>query len=113
MVEEPREHHYRFAHRYLPTIAFRSPDGFRQQMRSNGDRVLSDAWKAVGKDLPRKQGVKPDGLWFVWSQYEMVELAMVVMPKPIAPAEAYFVGVALGGSLLPEVFTLEHGVDLE
>jgi hypothetical protein len=35
------------------------------------------------------------------------------MPRPVAPPEAYYVAIVFGGSLMPDVFTLEASIDPE
>ena len=113
MAEEPREHHYRFAHRYLSIIAFKSPDRLQLELHRGGNRMLADAWNTIGKDLGRKDRMKPDGLMVDWAMLPPREIAVIALPTPIAPAEAYFVGIVFGGSLMPEVFTLEYAVNEE
>lgn len=110
---EAREHHYRFAHRYLAVIAFKSPDRLQNELHLKGESMLLDAWKSVGKDLPRKQRVAPDGLHLDWAPFGLREVALITLPPPIATPEAYFVAIVFGGALMPDVFTLEHADDIE
>lgn len=110
MEAEPRQHHYRFAHRYLARVAFRSPDGLQHELRTRGDRWLTDAWRTVGADLPRKERLKPTGLEVTWAGHATNDLAVISLPEPTASAEAHLVGI-LFGALLPEVYTLERAED--
>lgn len=107
MQDEPRQHHYRFAHRYLARVVFKSPDRLQDELHTNGVTTLVNAWKEIGKELPRKDRLRPDGLALDWARFGDREVAVIALPPPVAPGEAYFVGIVFGGSLMPDVFTLE------
>ncbi|MEU4323367.1 hypothetical protein AB0F85_30105 [Nocardia fluminea] len=109
-MPDPRTHHYQFAHRVLPGLARRvgrqivtdEPQlGFTEQ--------LTGLWNFVGETLDDADRLPSDGLSASRIDTAGLQVLLVVLPPPLAPAEAYFVGLALYNDAdTVRIFTLER-----
>ncbi|MFD3745967.1 hypothetical protein [Nocardia sp. NPDC058633] len=109
-MTQARTHHYQFAHRVLPDLALRiggrmvtdePPNGFTEH--------LTGLWHFVGERLDDGERLPSDGLSADRIDSAGLRLLLVVLPPPVAPAEAYFVGIALADAAdSVRVFTLER-----
>jgi hypothetical protein len=97
-TDEPRPHHYQFAHRALPSSVHRFGVGL---VTSAAHRELSPAlltlWSEVGSRLPDEQRLDPAGLTAVYTADSLAPMVMVTMPPARYMVEAHFAAiVALG-----------------
>jgi hypothetical protein len=110
---DPRPHHYRFAHEVLASLARDlgpqmldgdPPEGF-------GAGLVS-LWDDFGGRLPAGERLPSDGLDANLLTLGPHRLLVVVLPRPAAQAEAYYTAVvqpADAGHC--RYFTLEHAVN--
>jgi hypothetical protein len=96
------QQHYRFAYTFLKGFAFQRTEVLRNALRSDADEFLSWLWaqSAVGESAPST------GLAVRTWQQGGRDLALVTMPAPQEPPEAYFVLIAFGPEE-PDFFSLE------
>jgi hypothetical protein len=106
-LPEPRPHHYRFAHRLLPSLTHLDavPPG---QL----DTELQRLWEEYASHFPAEQRLPVDGLHGNLVRAGRHELVLVVLPAPRAAGEAFAVVLAHpdDGSA-PRCLTLEYTVD--
>ncbi|MFD8080743.1 hypothetical protein ACFV4F_03475 [Kitasatospora sp. NPDC059722] len=103
----PRPHHYRFAHRLLPSHPeLGSVPGERL------DTELRRLWEEYGASLPVEHRLEPDGLRGGFVRGGRHRMLLVALPVPRAATEAFAVVLAWpsDGSAL-RTFTLEYAVD--
>ena len=128
--DRPRDQHYAFAHYVLRDLAYKHPLGCVGYLHGpDREKMLASLWEEVGENC--KAGGAADG--YVGGPPPTVRHAaigrrpgaIVVMPEPQGPTEAYFVAIVLhvdiaaiqGGQEPPErpeisYYTLEKGVTL-
>ncbi|MEU6971502.1 helicase associated domain-containing protein [Kitasatospora aureofaciens] len=103
----PRPHHYRFAHRLLPSLTHLDT--------VPGERIggeLLRLWGEFGDTLPADQRLAPDGLQGGFVQAGPHRLLLVALPVPRAATEAFAVVLAWPGDGSPQrAFALEFAVD--
>ncbi|MEZ6185352.1 MAG: hypothetical protein R3F62_10130 [Planctomycetota bacterium] len=110
---ERRRHHYLYAHRVLPHLAFDDPAGFcaRLSDRAAGQASLEALWERVGADSAF--ALPYDGLALSLHPLPGGRTAFLIqLPPPEIMPEAYFLAIVPG----PEdlfVYTLEHSQDFE
>ncbi|MFD7454577.1 hypothetical protein [Kitasatospora sp. NPDC059827] len=102
-----RPHHYRFAHRLLPSLThLGSVPGERI------DAELLRLWEEYGATLPAEQRVAPEGLQGGFVQVGQHRMLLVGLPRPRAATEAFAVVLAWpGDGSAQRFFTLEYGID--
>ncbi|MCA8920909.1 MAG: hypothetical protein KDD82_03805 [Planctomycetes bacterium] len=110
---ERRRHHYLYAHRVLPPLAFGDPAGFcaRLSNPSAGQASLEALWEKVGSEAPVALPV--EGLKL--SQHLLKNgraVFLIQLPTPELMPEAHFVAVAPGPEDLA-IYTLERSQDFE
>lgn len=103
MLERPRHHHYVFAHRELPSAAFRFGADLVTAARE-GRLTLATVWDRVGETVPPDDRLPSDGLDVAYHALAGQDVLLVTLPAPDAPTEAHF--VALVGDPV-RFFTLE------
>ncbi len=122
-MKEAREHHYLFAHRVLPHLAWDNPEGFFvTAFTDESSEHLHQWWNTLGDQLDPENRMGTDGL--SWSAFPYDEHLVVTcrFPPPEAMTEAYFATIicgplkdltkeALESSPLRYVL-LEYGMDL-
>lgn len=96
-MTDPREHHYLFAHRVLPQLAWDNPEGFYVTAFTDEEGAhLLDWWNTLGDQLEPDARVEGAGLG--WSAFAYDEHLVVScrFPAPEAAAEAFFATVICG-----------------
>lgn len=103
----PRPHHYRFAHRLLPSLTHLAA--------VPGERIdaeLLRLWEEYGASLPAEQRLEPEGLRGGFVQTERHRMLLVALPVPRAATEAFAVVLGWPGDGSGQrAFTLEYAVD--
>jgi len=104
-LKEPRIQHYTFAHFFLREKAFSNPVATVNVLsRENGTHYLTILWSTIGHKNKGENDefIPPDGLEChpipVGDRHRGV---IVKMPKPLGPAEAYFVAIVVPTDALP------------
>ncbi len=116
-------HHYCFAHVVLRGFAHFEPWAVMASLQGpEAPGYLESTWSYAGRHLPVVQRETPEGLTARVRAIDAGLLAVVRMPPPSRPTEAYFAAVAVGYATPVEpsleriawvrYFTLERGVDL-
>ncbi|MCX5207834.1 hypothetical protein OG689_00610 [Kitasatospora sp. NBC_00240] len=110
---EPRPHHYRFAHQVLAGLARdlgpRMLEGVPAQGFGAG---LVTLWDDFGGRLPAEERLPSDGLDAHLITLGPHRLLVVVLPRPAGPAEAYYTAVVQpDGADHCRYFTLELAVN--
>jgi len=122
--EEPREHHYVFAHYTVRKVCEQDPLQFFAIVASpEQPKFLAWLWeltaKRVGKPIAE---VNPAELSVTTGRVKDYPAIIFTMPPPEAAAEAHFVAVLLTSGPMSEgeasraqfrYFTLEHGKNLD
>ena len=121
--DEPRQHHYEFAHVVLRAIAFRLNSGLVDIAAAGRlTEELRGTWERVGAGLPEPDRIPADGL--VAAVYDATSLTAAVITLPAAEhiAEAHFAALVMGrkdadraedaegdgAAVAPSYFLLEH-----
>jgi hypothetical protein len=94
---KPRNHHYIYAHRWLPSIAFGTPDVLHNI--ASGPRLnefLTDMWTDLGKRLPDSERMPDEQISGQLRQSGAFEVVIVTLPAPATVTEAYFTAIAFG-----------------
>ena len=95
-TDEPRPHHYQFAHRWLRDIALRYGSDFvRDNPRGNLTGALVAMWHEVGTRLPEVQRLAPDGLATDLRPDPSTPMVVVTMPAARHMVEAHFAAIVL------------------
>jgi hypothetical protein len=107
-----RQHHYQFAHRWLPATP---PDIWRGLLHEvptgNADQFLLRIWYRVGSALPGDDRIDPVGLSASAHTIGDANVLLIAMPAPQSAPEAYFGAVILRDGDDPRYLTLELGFD--
>lgn len=109
--DEPRQHHYEFAHVVLRAIVFRA-GRLMLDLAANGGltALVHESWDRVGEGLPPERRLPSDGLRGERIDTPDLCAAVIVLPTPEHVAEAYLVAL-VSDPADPEridFFTLEH-----
>jgi hypothetical protein len=110
---EPRDHHYFFAHRFLPAVFYNDPEEFVDYLRRDTTNVLRAVWTSAGSDLELDERLTPLGLGCEIRDLEdQTAIVLITLPEPEVSPEAYFVAAAyrsaaVSGEALVRYFTLE------
>ncbi|MGV9266223.1 hypothetical protein ACWDRR_16345 [Kitasatospora sp. NPDC003701] len=109
----PRPHHYRFAHKVLAGLARDLGPKMLDAVPPQGFGAgLVSLWGDFGGSLPAGDRLPSDGLDANLITLGPHRLLVVVLPRPAAPAEAYYTAVVQpAGADHCRYFTLEHAVD--
>lgn len=112
--EKPRRHHYNFAYKALPGLAFADPHvplafasvtyswNDLQESMASGDptereapnRKLADFWDYAGAKLPHDERLSSSGLAAIGGEFGPDNFFVLVrMPKPVRLTEPYFVAI--------------------
>jgi hypothetical protein len=129
-LDRPRDQHYAFAHYVLRDLAYKHPLGCVGYLHGpDKDKMLTSLWQEIGDNCKASGpaggyvgGAPPTVRHAAIGRFPS---AIVVMPEPLGPTEAYFVAIVLhvdvtamqGGQEPPEqpdlsYYTLEKGVTL-
>ena len=93
--DEPRAHHYEFAHRLLPRLTLR-PD-VELHWLATQDRLvpaLLSSWAGIAQRLPAPEQLAADGLDAELVDVEGTQVLLITMPPAEHSVEAHFVAVA-------------------
>jgi hypothetical protein len=104
MLGKPRPHHYLFAHRELPSAAFRFGADFVAGI-GEGRIGLAKAWELIGESFPEEERLPADELAIELHTLGTHDVVLVSLPPPAGQAEAHFVAIAAADRL--RYFTLE------
>lgn len=118
LVLEPgpfRQHHYEFAHRFLPHMCFKGGMGaetLRQMAADKAGELLKHGWGSAGSVVAAPERLPSDGLKArLVEPREGLSLAVVQLPQARRMVEALYVaGVYQGTSF--RFVTLELSVDI-
>jgi hypothetical protein len=95
-TDDPRPHHYRFAHRWLPGLSHRHG---LEILRAAPARDLTPAlvamWNDCGERLPVEQRLDPAGLEASYRPDPDAPMIVVTMPAARHMVEAHFAAMAL------------------
>ena len=121
-MNNPRQHHYNFAHKRLPELVFKFRDSFLSLLKKNGDGYLKDIWYQLGSTLAREEQLTADGLTLTFFEDKCYFGAVITLPKALFRTEVHMVALVaerVSGSILSDdtsdleyrnlrYFTLEH-----
>lgn len=122
---KPRQHHYIYAHRWLPGRLWQDPEilyGIASGARFA--EFLTFIWNLLGERLPLKQRIAGAKIGGEFRRSGSFGVGIVTLPPPTAVTEAYFTALAFGPlpalqfsmdtrqALPARYFTLEHGFSL-
>ena len=108
MSDGPRRHHYMFAHRTLPSAAFRSGPDLVVAGRE-GRLTLDRVWDNLGQTLPETERLPADGLRVDHHRLAAHDVLVVTLPRPEGPAEAHLAAIAVADDAeRVRYFTLEE-----
>ena len=111
-LDQPRTHHYRFAHQRLPQIMLDPGiDVAALAVAGRLDTALRSTWAAAAEGLDEAERLEPDGLAGELHAGDDVDVVLVTLPPALGPAEAHFVALAAAGSTR-RFFTLELSVSV-
>src|SRR5262245_45987214 len=108
---DPREHHFFFAKKMIPTHTFRSPEKmFTELTGPQREAFLTFLWTEVGKDMPEPLrhgdvGKQPGRTHQAVGKLDVVgairdgwaEVVVISMPPALAPNEAIFIALVRQG----------------
>jgi hypothetical protein len=105
--DDPRPHHYEYAHRVLPSIVRRIGPGFvADEPGRDLTAALVGLWSDVGQRLPEEQRLDPAGLAAQHVQGTPPMLA-ITMPAAVHMVEAHYIVIAADGDAT-RYFVLEE-----
>jgi hypothetical protein len=112
-----RPHHYGFVHVYLRSLTFRDVAALVGHLHRDGLAYLQHLWTDAGQRLAPDQVLAPAGLELRMDNTAEAVTALVVLPPPREPTEAYFAAVVAqrgsdAGEFRPAFFSLELGIDV-
>ncbi|SDT83201.1 hypothetical protein SAMN05216371_8015 [Streptomyces sp. TLI_053] len=95
---DPRPHHYRFAHKVLADLARDlGPKMLDSEPEQGFGPALLSLWNGFGERLPAADRLPGGGLRADLITLGRHRLLVVVLPRPAAPAEAYYTAVVQPG----------------
>jgi hypothetical protein len=93
--DQPRTHHYQFAHRILPTLMLRPTiDLVALAGAGRLDVALAGTWRDFGAGLPEADRLPPDGLSGRLARAGDTDVLLITLPPTLYITEAHFVAVA-------------------
>ncbi len=93
-VPEPRPHHYAFAFRFIPQIAFNDPHAALMLGLDMPAGIVKTYWNQCGENFAKAGQVSPDGLKSELVTFHKNVVALVTLPKPQVIGEAFYVAIA-------------------
>ena len=94
--DEPRPHHYVFAHRILAKLALKH--GARMlEMAKEASLMpaLERTWDDAGRNVPPKDRLSRDGLEASLHRLRAADLILITLPPASHAPEAHFAGIAI------------------
>jgi len=114
--DEPRQHHYEFAHVVLRAIVFRA-GRLMLDLAANGGltALVHESWDRVGEGLPPERRLPSDGLRGERIDTPDLSAAVIVLPPAEHVAEAHLVALVPGPADAERIdfFTLEYALTPE
>jgi hypothetical protein len=95
MSDEPRRHHYLFAHHTLPSYALESGDQLVAAGRT-GQLRPREVWADLAKTLPEHERLDGNGLEATYHRLGAYQAVLVRMPLAKRPGEAHFALIVVG-----------------
>ncbi len=110
-IEDPRDHHYEFAHKVL--VEAMRGDDFLATLEKKKSAYLKSLWRDAEKRAKDGNKLSSRGLdQRVFDLGDERAVVVVILPEPEITAEAYMVGAEFReGKLARKVYTLEKGFD--
>lgn len=109
--DEPRQHHYEFAHVVLRAIVFRA-GRLMLDLAANGGltALVHESWDRVGEGLAPERRLPSDGLRGELIDTPDLSAAVIVLPPAEHVAEAHLVALVPDSADAERMdfFTLEH-----
>lgn len=109
--DEPRQHHYEFAHVVLRAIVFRA-GRLMLDLAANGGltALVHESWQRVGEGLPEERQLPADGLRGDRIDTPDLSAAVITLPPAEHVAEAHLVALVADPAHSDQIdyFTLEH-----
>lgn len=109
--DEPRQHHYEFAHVVLRAIVFRAGP-YLLELAANGGltAVVHESWERIAETLPAESRLPATGLRGDRVDTPELTAAVITMPPAAHIAEAHLVALVAdpGDRERLDFFTLEH-----
>src|SRR5262245_54813888 len=94
ITEQPRLHHYLFAHRTLPLLYLPNAEKFLNLLKQEGVDFLIYLWDAVGSGLQPSDLLPPTGLKIKIRQNPQGDsIAVITLPTAERSPEAHFVAL--------------------
>jgi hypothetical protein len=107
--DQPRRHHYLFAHRELPGVLRTYASNLVGLARAGRlDHALRSTWTRVGDALPPEDRLPPDGLTAGLRPSSHGDAFLITMPPAVHVTEAHFALVVLTPDQGVRYFVLEH-----
>ncbi len=106
-MNEPRPHHYQFAHERLPELVNRFSDSFLGLLAIKSDGYLKGIWYRLGCNVEREERLVADGLRLDCFENKHFCGAVITLPEAKYQPEAHMValvGELISGSLLADSF---------
>lgn len=92
--DEPRQHHYEFAHVVLRAIVFRAGRPMLDLAANGGlTAMVHESWDRVGEGLPPERRLASDGLRGVWIETPGVSAAVITLPSAEHVGEAHLIAL--------------------
>lgn len=92
-MNEPRPHHYGFAHRYLPMLAFKFKASFLSFIKKGGESYLRGVWNQFGNTFTKEERLAADGLSLTFFEEERFCGAVITLPVALYQTEVYMVAL--------------------
>lgn len=117
-LNQPREHHYLFAHQVLPVMFHSAPERLLNLLAEQGHNLLRLWWYRVAECIEESDWLSAQGLDYALRRLdEQTQLILITFPPPRNVTELYFAGLVYRSARLKErgyarYFTLELGYNL-
>ncbi|MBV1850070.1 hypothetical protein [Catellatospora tritici] len=96
--DDPRPHHYEFAHRALPSIVRRFGAALVHNAASRElTPALLELWSEAGSRVPTEARLAPDGLSAAYEPDPQVPMVVITMPPARHMVEAHFAAIVASG----------------
>jgi len=120
-MKRPRDQHYVFAHRVLPSLFFANPEKFISTLNERGDSFLRLVWLRVGESVDNV--IAPDNLSHQIRNLDTdTTTVLITLPLPKCMTEAYLVALvhrsekkdsSSSQEPLTRYIALEYGIELD
>lgn len=110
-ADQPRQHHYEFAHVVLRAIVFRAGRAVLELAAGGGlTALVHESWQRVGAGLAEHDRLPSDGLRAEWCDTPEFDAAVVTLPPARHIAEAHLIALVADPAVPDRLdfFALEH-----